>query len=276
MCTAADVSLAARVATFLGLFDGVIASNRGVNVAGAAKASLLVQRFGEGGFDYCGNEPRDILVWKHARGAIVVRGGERLERKVAEQMRVLRTFPAQRNTLKAMVRALRPHQWVKNILVLVPFAAAHRIGAGSSIFAALMAVVSFCLCASSVYVLNDLLDLEADRAHHRKSKRPFAAGQVSILVGLILAPALLVGAAIIVAVFLSAKFALVLGTYYVLTLAYSFRLKGVVLVDALTLAGLYTLRVIAGAAAVDVPLSFWLLLFSVFLFLSLAFVKRFA
>lgn len=275
LCTAADVSLATRVAAHLDLFDGVIASEGGVNVAGAAKASLLVQRFGEGGFDYCGNELRDIAVWRHARGAIVVRGGASLERKVAEQMPVIRAFPVERNTLKATVRALRPHQWVKNILVLVPVAAAHRIGSGSSMAAGLLAVVAFCLCASSVYVLNDLLDLEADRAHSRKSKRPFAAGQLSILVGLFLAPALLIVAAIIAA-FLPAKFILVLATYYVLTVAYSFRLKGVVLVDAVTLAGLYTLRVIAGAAAVAVPLSFWLLLFSVFLFLSLAFVKRFA
>jgi len=141
--------------------------------------------------------------------------------------------------------------------------------------AGLASFVAFCLCASSVYLLNDLLDLEADRGHARKSKRPFAAGDLSLLAGLVLAPCLL-GVAVLIAAYLPPKFWLVLGTYYALTCAYSFALKGIVLIDALALAGLYTLRIIAGSAAVAVPLSFWFLLFSVFLFLSLAFVKRFA
>ena len=180
-------------------------------------------------------------------------------------------FPDRRNTL----RALRPHQWAKNALILIPILAAHQATDLPLLGTALLALVAFCLCASSVYVLNDLLDLEADRAHPRKSKRPFAAGDLSILTGLALAPALLLIAALLAAL-LPAKFQLVFASYYGLTLGYSFFLKGCVLVDALALAGLYTLRIIAGAAAVSVPLSFWLLLFSVFLFLSLAFVKRFA
>ena len=185
------------------------------------------------------------------------------------------TFPDRRNTLRAVLRALRPHQWAKNVLILMPLLAAHRATDLPLVGMALLAVVAFCLCASSVYLLNDLLDLEADRTHPRKSKRPFAAGDLSILAGLVLAPALLVTGALLAAL-LPAKFQLVFATYYGLTLGYSFFLKGRVLLDALALAGLYTLRVIAGAAAVSVPLSFWLLLFSVFLFLSLAFVKRFA
>jgi 4-hydroxybenzoate polyprenyltransferase len=184
-------------------------------------------------------------------------------------------FPDRRNTLRAVLRALRPHQWAKNVLILMPLLAAHRATDLPLVGIALLAMVAFCLCASSVYLLNDLLDLEADRAHPRKSKRPFAAGDLSILAGLALAPALLVTGALLAAL-LPAKFQLVFASYYVLTLGYSFFLKGRVLLDALALAGLYTLRVIAGAAAVSVPLSFWLLLFSVFLFLSLAFVKRFA
>jgi 4-hydroxybenzoate polyprenyltransferase len=177
--------------------------------------------------------------------------------------------------IRATLRALRPHQWAKNSLVLVPLLAAHRVGDLQAVLAALLAVAAFCLCASSVYILNDLLDLEADRAHPRKSKRPFASGELSIASGLILSPALLAGA-IVITSFLPMIFWLVLAAYYGLTSAYSFFLKRFLLVDALALAGLYTLRIIAGAAAIDVPLSFWLLLFSVFLFLSLAFVKRFA
>lgn len=179
------------------------------------------------------------------------------------------------NRVRATVRALRPHQWAKNVLVLVPLFAAHQIGNLAALADALLALIAFCLCASSVYVLNDLLDLEADRAHARKSKRPFACGELSIGTGLVLTPSLLLGA-VAIAAFLPDKFQLALGAYYILTVAYSFVLKRMLLIDAVALAGLYTLRVIAGAGAVDVALSFWLLLFSVFLFLSLAFVKRYA
>jgi 4-hydroxybenzoate polyprenyltransferase/phosphoserine phosphatase len=275
LCTAANERLAEGVASHLGLFDGVLASNSATNLAGAAKAAQLVERFGEGGFDYCGNERRDLIIWKRARGAIVVRGGRRLERDAARQTSVLHSFPSHVSTARALLRALRPHQWAKNVLILVPLLAAHRAGDASSLAHAALAMVSFCLCASSVYIVNDLLDLEADRAHPRKSKRPFASGNLSITAGLVLAPILL-AAAVTLATFLPWRFQLVFATYYVLTLSYSFALKGRVLIDALLLAGLYTLRIIAGAAAVAVPLSFWLLLFGVFLFLSLAFVKRFA
>ena len=275
LCTASNELLAARVAAYLGYFDGVFASDRDVNLTGVTKAAGLVERFGERGFDYCGNERRDIAIWRRARGAIVVHGSRQLERDAARHTPVLRVFPRRGNTLRAIIRALRPHQWAKNVLIMVPLLAAHRAGEPAALAAGLLAVAVFCLCASSVYVVNDLLDLEADRAHARKSKRPFAAGDLSLLTGFVLAPSLL-GAALLIAALLPANFQLVLATYYALTVAYSFALKGLVLIDAVTLAGLYTLRIVAGAAGVDVPLSFWLLLFSVFLFLSLAFVKRFA
>jgi 4-hydroxybenzoate polyprenyltransferase len=186
-----------------------------------------------------------------------------------------RKFPDHSNKLRAMARALRPHQWAKNVLLLVPLLAAHHVGEPGALAAALLAMLAFCLCASSVYILNDLLDLQADRLHPRKSQRPFAAGELSIVSGLLLSVALL-AATVVVALFLPAKFCAVLAAYYIVTSAYSLFLKRFLLVDALALAGLYTLRVIAGAAAVAVQLSFWLLLFSIFLFLSLAFVKRFA
>jgi len=275
LCTASNERLAQGIADHLGFFEGVISSDRNTNLAGESKAARLVELFGEGGFDYCGNERRDLAIWRHARGAIVTRGGASLERDAARSASLVRTFPSRANKVRALSRALRPHQWAKNALILVPLFAAHIARDPRALAAGLLAVVAFCLCASSVYVLNDLLDLEADRAHPRKSRRPFAAGDLSILVGLVVAPILLI-AAVLIATHLPEKFQLVFASYYVLTLAYSFLLKGRVLVDALTLAGLYTLRIIAGAAAVDVPLSFWLLLFSIFLFLSLAFVKRFA
>jgi 4-hydroxybenzoate polyprenyltransferase len=176
---------------------------------------------------------------------------------------------------RAILHAMRPHQWAKNVLVMVPLFAAHRASDLFSLASALAAFAAFCLCASSVYILNDMLDLEADRAHVRKSRRPFASGDLSLATGMMLAPLLLV-AAVLIAATLPGKFQLVLGSYYLLTVAYSTVLKRFLLVDAVALAGLYTLRIIAGAGAVSVPLSFWLLLFSVFLFLSLAFVKRYA
>jgi 4-hydroxybenzoate polyprenyltransferase len=175
----------------------------------------------------------------------------------------------------ATFRALRPHQWTKNGLVVVPLLAAHHLDRPAAVLASLIAVGAFCLCASSVYVLNDLLDLEADRAHPRKCKRPFAAGELPLSAGVVMAPVLLI-LAFGLGTFLSDSFIAVLACYYALTAAYSLFLKGKVLLDALVLACLYTLRIVAGAAAVEVPLSFWMLLFSIFLFLSLALVKRYA
>jgi 4-hydroxybenzoate polyprenyltransferase len=175
----------------------------------------------------------------------------------------------------AMLRLLRPHQWSKNVLLAVPLLASHGAGGAGALRQLLFAIVAFCLCASAVYVLNDLLDIESDRAHPRKSKRPLAADEVSVRAARLLIVSLLVAAAAI-AVWLPPRFQLLVAGYCGLTGMYSWTLKGQVLVDALCLAGLYTLRVIAGAAAAQVPLSFWLLLFSVFLFLSLAFVKRYA
>ncbi len=275
LCTASNERLAARVAAHLNVFDGVLASDAATNLVGHRKAARLVEQFGERGFDYCGNEPRDLAIWQHARGAILVAAGTHLEQQAARRANVLNTFPSQTRPVRALIRALRPHQWAKNVLLLVPLLAAHHLAVPGSLVNGLLGVVAFCLCASSVYVINDLLDLTADRKHARKFKRPFAAGDLSILTGWTMAPVLFCTAALIAAL-LPQRFGLLFGTYFVTTVAYSLVLKGRVIVDALTLAGLYTLRVIAGAAAVSVPLSFWLLLFSVFLFLSLAFVKRFA
>jgi 4-hydroxybenzoate polyprenyltransferase/phosphoserine phosphatase len=275
LCTAANVKLAETVAAHLGIFDGVIASDARTNLAGDSKAARLVERFGERGFDYCGNERRDLKVWRHASGAIVANSGPALERDAAAHAPVLQAFPSRNSTLRGAFRAIRPHQWAKNALIFVPLLAAHTASNPQSLADVALATIAVCLCASSVYVLNDLLDLEADRAHPRKSKRPFAAGTLSISAGLALVPILL-GTSIFIAAFLPVRFEIVFATYYFVTVAYSFSLKGRVIVDAMALAGLYTLRIIAGAAAATVPLSFWLLLFSIFLFLSLAFVKRFA
>lgn len=275
LCTAADQHIAASIADHLQLFDGVLASDGETDFAGAAKAAGLVAKFGAGGFDYCGSGRGDEEVWSRSRAGVRVDAAPWVATGVAETGRIVKTISGRSQSWGAVLRLLRPHQWAKNALVLVPLLAAHGEGGAGALPNALLALVAFCLCASSVYVLNDLLDLESDRAHPRKSKRPLAAGEVSLGTALMLAPVLLAGAAVIAA-FLPPRFEVLLGLYYFLTSAYSFVLKGQVLVDAICLAGLYTLRIIAGAAAAQVPLSFWLLLFSVFLFLSLAFVKRYA
>ena len=275
LCTASNEKLANSVAGHLALFDGVLASDADHNLSGRLKAQRLVELFGERGFDYCGNERRDLGVWEHARSAIVVHGSVRLARDAARVSSVSRTFAARGGAARALLRALRPHQWAKNVLVLVPLLAAHRLSDLNDLHAVALSFAAFCLCASSVYILNDLLDLDADRAHPRKSKRPFAAGDAGIISGVALAAVLLL-VAIAIAVSLPAKFQVAFAGYYVLTVGYSLVLKGRVLIDTFALAGLYTIRIIAGGAAANVSLSFWLLLFSVFLFLSLAFVKRYA
>jgi 4-hydroxybenzoate polyprenyltransferase/phosphoserine phosphatase len=275
LCTASNEKFANSVSSHLSLFDGVLASTRENNLSGRLKAQRLVQLFGEKGFDYCGNERRDLSVWQHAHAAVVVHGSARLAREAAGVSSVSRTFPSRGGTARALLRALRPHQWAKNVLVLVPLLAAHRLSDLDGLRAAGLSFVAFCLCASSVYILNDLLDLDADRAHPRKSKRPFAAGDAGIVHGVLLAAVLLL-TAIGIAWGLPAQFQVAFAGYYILTVGYSLVLKGRVLIDTFALAGLYTIRIIAGAAASNVPLSFWFLLFSVLLFLSLAFVKRYA
>lgn len=274
LCTASDQSLAQAVAQHVNCFDGVLASDGQLNLAGPNKARVLIERFGDKGFDYCGNHRVDLTVWRHAHQAIVVNGSEELVQQASQVSTVGPVFEPLKGGLKVWLKALRVHQWAKNALIFVPLAAAHKLSDWVVLQNGLLAFLAFSLCASSVYLLNDMLDLAADRAHHSKCKRPFASGQLSVLFGLLVAPMLLLGAALI-CLLLPLKFTLVLALYYVITFAYSFLLKRLVMIDVLTLAGLYTVRLVAGATATTIALSFWLLMFAVFIFLSLAIVKRY-
>jgi 4-hydroxybenzoate polyprenyltransferase len=275
LCTASNHRLAEKIAAHLGIFDGVISSSDTENLSGPDKAKQLVEKFGTRKFDYCGNHMVDLAIWRVSQGAIVVNASPQLEERAKMLTKIRCTFPKQARILHSAVKAVRPHQWVKNLLLFIPLGAAHQVGSLSQALHAGIAFVAFGLCASSVYLLNDMLDLEADRQHLRKRYRPFASGELSLLVGFALVPTLF-AVAVALALELPPHFLMVLLCYYALTLAYSFGLKRIVLVDTIALAGLYTIRIVAGAAAVDVPLSFWLLLFSIFLFLSLALVKRYA
>jgi 4-hydroxybenzoate polyprenyltransferase len=274
LCTASDASLAEPVARHLELFDDVIASDGQRNLSGSNKAEALVARYGERGFDYAGNAPVDLQVWKHARQAIVVEAGTSLSRAAEKVAPVERRFETKRAGLRTWAKALRVHQWIKNVLVFLPMLVAHRILEPEAIVRSVLAFVCFGLCASSVYLTNDLLDLGADRQHHRKRHRPFASGALPLIAGPIVAPALLV-AGFGLAWFVSPSFLLVLVGYYILTTAYSFRLKQVMMLDVVVLATLYTTRIVAGAEAIQSKPSFWLLAFSMFIFLSLAMVKRY-
>lgn len=276
LCTASNYRLANAVASHVQIFEGVIASTDTLNLSGRAKAKQLVEKFGERGFDYCGNHAVDLAVWRASQGAIVVNGTAGLAHAAQKITEVRATFPKTgRSLFHSLFKAVRLHQWAKNALVFVPLIAAHKLNEPLAIYHACLAFLAFGFCASSVYLLNDMLDLEVDRQHPRKCKRPFAAGDLSLLVGLALVPILLLSAGFL-SWDLPKSFCGVLAGYYALTVAYSFVLKSMVLVDTLTLAGLYTVRIVAGAMAIAVPLSFWLLLFSIFLFYSLALVKRYA
>lgn len=274
LATASHEIFARQVADYLGIFEGVVASDSQRNLSGSQKASALADVVEGGRFAYAGNAPVDLAVWRASASAVVV-GKPGLARSAASVTQVEHHFPAVSASLATLAKALRVHQWVKNALVFIPMMAAHKVLDVNSITASVLAFFAFSFCASSVYLLNDMLDLAEDRAHPRKCKRPFAAGTLSISFGLMLIP-LLLALATVLALQLPPIFLWVLVVYYVSTFAYSFALKRLVLIDVVTLSALYTIRIIAGAAAVDVPLSFWLLAFSTFIFLSLAILKRYA
>lgn len=274
LCTASDVRFAEAVANHLGVFEQVIAGDGSRNLAGHHKADALVEKFGLKNFDYLGNGRVDLQVWSKARAGWVVNGNSRLSRAAGKICELRAHWPDQGGSVKKWLKAMRLHQWLKNLLVFVPLLAAHRVLEPAAALNAALAFAAFGLCASGVYILNDLLDLTADRLHPRKRLRPFAAGELPVLHGLIAAP-LLTAAGFALAWLCTPAFALVLATYYMMTLGYSLRLKRIVMVDVVLLAGLYTIRIIGGATAIGSELSFWLLAFSMFIFLSLAMLKRY-
>lgn len=277
LATASHRTIALVIAQYTTLFTSVIATDDGANLAGQAKADALVAQFGNGGFDYAGNSWADLPVWAAAREAIVVNPtSRRVSQGASEQCAIVRTFSDPKPTLKTYLKALRVHQWVKNILVFIPMLGAHRIAHLNLWVQGTLAFISFSLCASSVYLLNDLFDLPVDRLHPRKCHRPFASGALPISHGVVLIPVLLLMSFVIAYAWLPMGFMVVLAVYSLVTLSYSLWLKSVVMLDALLLAGLYTVRIIGGAAATDTGLSFWLLAFSIFLFFSLALVKRYS
>jgi 4-hydroxybenzoate polyprenyltransferase len=272
MATASHQKYAQAIARHLGIFSAIIASDDQRNLSGDTKLRAIRQHLGDTPFCYAGNAPVDLAVWQGADSAIVVNLPERWLRYLPPTCKVEAIFRDGSNRLKHIFKAMRVYQWLKNLLVFVPILTAQMTNITSASHA-LLGFLAFSFCASSVYLLNDLMDLSADRQHRTKRRRPFASGRLGIEYGLLLIPFLLVIAAGF-AMLLPSRFLAALVLYYATTLFYTFHLKNLMMLDVLTLAGLYTLRIIAGAAAIEVDPSFWLLAFSMFIFLSLAMIKR--
>src|SRR5271155_1246955 len=275
LATGANRVLARSVAAHLGIFDDVMASDGAVNLTGNNKLQHLEQRFASEGFDYIGNALPDLPLLKSAQRAMLANPDLRLRSALkSRNIKVSRKFVDRSRAPVALAKALRLHQWAKNLLVFLPLLLAHTIHL-ASVLIAVTAFFCFSFIASATYIVNDLLDLEADRVHLHKRKRAFAAGDLSVTAGLAIS-FLLAAAAFIMAVHLQPKFLLFLLLYLVTTLAYSLALKRIVLVDVVILSSLYTVRMAAGAAATSTLISPWLAAFSIFFFLSLAMVKRFS
>lgn len=276
LVTASDQATASAVAAHADVFDEAIGSDGEQNLKAARKADFLVSRYGRGGFQYVGDTVADAPVWEAAGEAIVVAPSSRTQRTahdVVDQVTVLSERPKK---WKAAIKQLRPHQWAKNVLLFVPLYFSHEYSDWSRDFSALMGFFSFSFCASSIYVLNDLIDLPADRRHRTKRNRPLASGALAIPEGLFLMVLSFALSLYFAVAFVNPAFVAVVLGYVALTTCYTFFLKQRLIVDVLALALLFTYRVFAGAVAVQVELSFWLLAFSIFFFTSLAFVKRYA
>ena len=272
LVTASEQGLAEEIAAHLDLFDEVHGTKDGTNLKGPNKAAFLKEAYNGKKLAYMGDAAADLPVWEIADLAITVDVPEALRARVSKLDIPVEEVKTSGHSLKPYLKALRPHQWLKNVLVFIPMLAAHQI-TGATFLASLGAFVAFSLIASSVYVLNDLLDLKVDRAHPRKCKRPFAAGDIPIAHGTGMAAGML-GAGVIVALLLGWSFLLTMLVYYLATLAYSLNLKRRAVVDICVLAGLYTMRIIAGGVATGLELSVWLLAFSIFFFFSMAAIKR--
>jgi len=289
LATAADGALAERVAAYLGIFRGVLASDGETNLAGGNKLAAFRARFGDE-FCYIGNAKPDAVLLAACVSPMVANPDRALRGAMKRAGTVpVTSFEARTPVIKSWLRAVRLHQWAKNVLIFVPLLLAHAWNA-ATLTGAGVAFFSFGMCASATYIINDLLDIEADRRHPRKRKRPFAAGDLSAISGVLMV-VVLMAVALALAIALPQIFANMqggydltqpykflewLGIYTMTTLTYSLYLKRTLLWDVFVLSGLYTVRILAGSAATDVAVSAWLAGFSVFFFLSLAFVKRFS
>ncbi len=277
LVTASNIKIAASVSKHLDIFTDVYASDEKINLKGAAKSKFLTEHYGVNGYDYIGDSRADISVWKNARRALTVNNSNSLKKLLNKNNLAPDFINVEKRKFDILVlaRVLRLPQWLKNTLVFVPLATSFSLLKIDSFVVGVLAFITFSLTASAIYIINDLVDLESDRQHPKKVKRPFASGDAPIIFGLIASPFLMLISLIVAWFLLPITFLITLVLYIVITLFYSLYLKQKVLIDVISLAALYTLRIIAGGFAVNVELSFWLLSFSMFIFLSLALIKRY-
>jgi 4-hydroxybenzoate polyprenyltransferase/phosphoserine phosphatase len=273
LVSAADQKMVDRVAARFGVFDRAFGSDGKTNNKGSAKARLL-EREAPQGFEYVGDSPADYKVWKKAARASHVDKGE-ARRAAIEKLgvKVERSLARPKSGLAAWLKAIRVHQWAKNVLIFVPAVLAMKIVEPLVLAKLTGGFLLLSLMASGTYILNDLLDLQADRSHASKGKRPFASGRIKLWQGFVASPLLILGG-LIGGFLLSPAFALVMLSYLIVTLLYSLKLKRMALTDTIALSFLYTLRLLMGAALAAVALSQWLLVFAMFLFVSLSLAKR--
>jgi 4-hydroxybenzoate polyprenyltransferase len=275
LATGADAGLADRIAQHLNIFDGVLSSDGATNLTGSHKLAGFRSRFA-GDFDYIGNARPDLPLLAAAASPMLANPSPGLRAAMrARGLKSQRTFNDRGNSLRTFTKAIRVHQWAKNTLIFLPLLLAHRVQT-AVVLAAVVAFASFSLCASATYIVNDLLDIEADRQHPRKRKRAFAAGNLSAATGIAISAVFLAASFTGAVLFLPSSFLGWLILYLVTTLAYSLALKRIVILDVVILSTLYTLRILAGAAATATFISPWLSAFAIFIFLSLAMVKRFS
>jgi 4-hydroxybenzoate polyprenyltransferase/phosphoserine phosphatase len=275
LSTGADHALAERVSQHLGIFDAMFASDGRNNLTGPRKLQLLEDYFGRGGFGYIGNSGADLPLLAASADAMLANPNPGLRARLKHRgIRVQNTFQDRAPVAQSFGWALRLHQWAKNVLIFLPLLLAHAAGL-ATLLHSVLAFFSFSLVASSTYIVNDLLDLASDRSHPTKRQRPFAAGDLSALSGILLSTALFAGG-VLLARPLAGAFTAWLLIYCGVTLAYSLYFKRIVIVDVIILSALYTLRILAGAAAARVPISDWMAGFAIFFFFSLALVKRFS
>jgi len=271
LTTAAPRQVAERIAVHLGLFDQVIASDGVTKLRGRAKAEVLCRSFGQKSFIYVGNDSTDHAVWREAAAAVIVNAPRGVLRAAKARYPVVAIIDSDTSPIRGAVKALRPYQWVKNLLTFVPLLASGALTDRAAWTATMAIFAAFCALASAVYILNDISDLAADRAHPRKRRRPFASGALTIGEGLAMIPGLAL-ISLVLGWYSGALPALFL--YASMSLAYNFKLKEMPLIDVFLLGGLYTVRLFGGGEASGHDVSLWLLGFSSFLFLSLALVKR--
>jgi len=273
LATATNEKIAHKISEHINIFTHVIASDSDTNLSGKNKLSKIYNYTKNNNFAYAGNSKKDMPIWESSSEIIVVNPEAGVENQANKLNKPTQIIKETQPSIKTYLKAIRIHQWAKNSLLFLPLLAAQKVDDITLLIDISVAFISFGLCASSVYLLNDMLDLPSDRQHTTKKNRPLAAGTVNSIIAVQLIPLLLLSS-LVLALTLPPIFVLILIGYYITTLAYSFFLKKQVIVDVLLLASLYTIRVIAGSAATDIPLSFWLLAFSMFIFLSLALVKR--